>query len=624
MPETKVRKPDGSIVTVRHPQGATKEQILQFAKSRFAPDMGKPDNVSAAGQLQAAASMISAIPGQAAGGVTGLATLAATQDPKAAAEVSGSVANSLTFKPGQEGQKGLQRVSEFVKPATDAIESVEKGLGNATLEATGSPLAATAAHMAPSVILDLLGAGAGYATVKAGGRGLQSVKKIDNAIQSHVQRQGFRLRDDMGNITPEAKRAIQTDPTITQIAESALTPDEARRLRLMVERDVEPIRPNVTQSADDWRDAQDAMKRSGPVADRVSSQDVRLRELAEEGIDNLTTAADLPEVNSNVFGAIDELVGSVDNQVNAAYKLARERGMADGRVVTADDLATVLRSNMSSDRASGGVLSAIRGEMQNKGLLDGLKMTNRRITVAEAEDLRIYMNQLWKEHPEGRRIINTMKDALDDDVATAIGGDIFADARLAKQQYQRMIERSRRNKRDRSSASLLEDIIYNKVPEDKIFTKLMNARDDDFASVKSILQETPRGQAAWNDIKGQVIREALDRAIGGAGQRGGTKIFNGRLFRKYMQKYRGTKKYNELFSAEERKLIEDIEEIASFRVPDVAVPQGSGPTGFMVSEVANQIPGVGQLKMIADLAKNWKTEQKLLNPLQGRAIPPAK
>ena len=35
--ETKVKQPDGSVVTVRHPDNAAPEQILEFAKRNFKP-----------------------------------------------------------------------------------------------------------------------------------------------------------------------------------------------------------------------------------------------------------------------------------------------------------------------------------------------------------------------------------------------------------------------------------------------------------------------------------------------------------------------------------------------------------------------------------------------------------
>ena len=41
MPESKVRTPSGEIITVRHPEGATQEQIINFAKNRSIPYQSK-------------------------------------------------------------------------------------------------------------------------------------------------------------------------------------------------------------------------------------------------------------------------------------------------------------------------------------------------------------------------------------------------------------------------------------------------------------------------------------------------------------------------------------------------------------------------------------------------------
>ncbi len=66
--------------------------------------------------------------------------------------------SALTATPQtQEGQQKLAAVGEFVEPVTSALESAEKTLGQATLEATGSPELAAIAHTLPTAALEALG-----------------------------------------------------------------------------------------------------------------------------------------------------------------------------------------------------------------------------------------------------------------------------------------------------------------------------------------------------------------------------------------------------------------------------------------------------------------------------------
>jgi len=41
MPETKVKSPSGEIITVRHPEGATEEQIIEYVKNNSIPYQSK-------------------------------------------------------------------------------------------------------------------------------------------------------------------------------------------------------------------------------------------------------------------------------------------------------------------------------------------------------------------------------------------------------------------------------------------------------------------------------------------------------------------------------------------------------------------------------------------------------
>ena len=51
MPTTKVKSPDGEIITVKHPAGASQEEIIAYAKANYSPasDVGHAEGLAAAG-----------------------------------------------------------------------------------------------------------------------------------------------------------------------------------------------------------------------------------------------------------------------------------------------------------------------------------------------------------------------------------------------------------------------------------------------------------------------------------------------------------------------------------------------------------------------------------------------
>lgn len=612
MPVTKVRTPSGDIVKVQHPEGATQAQIIQFAKhqanmpTKAAPPQ-PPQDVGFKGALETAGTMLTAAASEPIAGLSGLVRLATGGSMEDAANTVSRAREMYTRQPTTpEGKQGIQNVGEFMQPVAQGLHAAEKFYGDKGYEMGGAGGGAIGATI-PTALLAILGGVTG--TV-----GKVAMPKAKSAVAAYVKEKspGIQVLDDNGALTPEAMRVISENADeASRVAGGVMTPDEAKRFNLMQEHGVEPTRANVTQSVDDWRTQQDAMKRDGPVVDRVNQQDARMTEMVDEGINDLTTAQDVVETNSSVWGAIEASVNSADNAVSKAYEAARVSGRADGRVVTTDDLLGVVRSRMGENGLSNGAVSAVRAELQNRGLVDGLKGTNIRISVEEAESIRIYLNQLYREgNPSAKRIVRTMKDALDDDVATAVGKDIFSDARAAKTSYHRMIERARRDKRDKSSSSLLEDIIENKVGEDKIFAKLSSSRSDDFMTVKRFLTNDagPEGLQAWNNVKAQALREAMERATKTGNE------FSSKQFTASLAKWRDSKKFNELFDAKERALIKNIEEIGSYRSPPRLVGTGSGPSGAAIQEIWRQIPLIGQIKWMTDLFKNWKADRRALNP----------
>lgn len=125
------------------------------------------------GRGEAALTMLT---GAAAMPIAGIAGMGAAMfdDAETAGDTVRSVQDALTYQPRlEEGQESLETVGEVLAPVGEAFSAVEEGLGEATLEATGSPALAAAAHTIPTVLTEALGLG----TMRRGSKAAQTARK---------------------------------------------------------------------------------------------------------------------------------------------------------------------------------------------------------------------------------------------------------------------------------------------------------------------------------------------------------------------------------------------------------------------------------------------------------------
>ena len=586
-----------------------------------------------AAALENLATVGSAIAAEPISGVAGIGT-SLVAGPEAGAEAVEAVQEALTLDPiTEQGRTNLVNLSKSLQPVAEILERAEQVSGDTGFDIAG-PVGGAIGASLPTAALEALGLTGLVGARRVARNAKETARRIDDlAFRSEID-----IVDDAGVVTNEAidfvENAIKrqelsgADDVVGGLQElGILTPEELKRAQVFQRRGVQPLRANLTQSTDDFRDLQDAIKRSGPVAEAVAEQDLSLARVVTEGIENIAPASgDIVQTNSNLFQAVDNVVSSLDRVVDQAYAAAR-RGAPTARNVRYDNLAGALRKNVGLENASGGIPSALRGELRNKGILtpkskfDPVGLTD----VKTAEEVRQFLNSMFdQQNPRGNSLIRELKDALDEDVAAAAGGDVFAGARKAKQEVQRIIERGQRNRRDKTKGSFLEDVIFNKISEEKIFSRLMSGRDDDFIKFKRFLLQDAgeQGFQTWQDIKGQALRNALEKATKTQGKvEGGGAVFNSRLFANEFKSLKESKKYNELFNLDERELIDDIIEIGTLRIPPRAVQSGSGPSGFAVDaarrEIIKRIPLVGpEADALMDTMKNLKTDARQLDPLK--------
>ena len=204
MPQAKVELPNGQVATLEVPAGMSNSEIQNAVQQMYdegrigQKEYGVGEGI--VGGLEAMGSVASGLLAEPVAGLTGLAQMGfGGGGAEAGAEAIQRTREALTYQPRTPaGRTGLRNIGEAVAPIIDPWVQFAEGLGEKTLEATGSPELATAARTAPDALLALTGL-----------KGLQSA------------RGGVRLLDEAGNPTIDLRRVLEQQG----LTYEALTPE---------------------------------------------------------------------------------------------------------------------------------------------------------------------------------------------------------------------------------------------------------------------------------------------------------------------------------------------------------------------------------------------------------------
>lgn len=193
MPLAKIQAPDGRIITLEVPQGATEQQILEFVQSQdlnqfqqepqpvqepVQPERGIGEQIM--GGLEGAAALGSSIVAEPLAGLAGLAaSINPFNEEGAGARRVKEAREQLTYKPKLAGAKqALGSIAETIQPAAEFLQEKEKALGDFAMEKTGSPVLAAIATTLPTALGELMG----VATLRGGASVANKVKRIKEAV----------------------------------------------------------------------------------------------------------------------------------------------------------------------------------------------------------------------------------------------------------------------------------------------------------------------------------------------------------------------------------------------------------------------------------------------------------
>jgi hypothetical protein len=225
MPIAKIQTPDGKTMTLEVPEGATDQQIIDFAIANYKPSQPQKETSimdKALGVGDAALTVGSGIVSDVIGGLSGLAqSINPWAEQGAGAKTALSVKEALSYEPRtQVGKDILGTVGDVVQPVADVANKVTKGLGNfgqetaTALGASPEVAGATGALLetAPTAIMEYLGFKGLRASTKAAVKSAPSnvkamVKEAAPTIEQ-LKTKSSQLYDQLDQSTAKIKPQI--------------------------------------------------------------------------------------------------------------------------------------------------------------------------------------------------------------------------------------------------------------------------------------------------------------------------------------------------------------------------------------------------------------------------------
>lgn len=396
-------------------------------------------------------------------------------------------------------------------------------------------------------------------------------------LQEALDKSGLSFED----LNVEANRLLQSG--------EAVDAKSVARRAFLEDQGIVPTRAQVTGEAADFQAQQELAKTSNRVRRALETQEEQLGSQFENAITSTGGSA-----NRSTSSAIDHIADrsiELDSAISNAYKQARASAPT-AKVVGVDRLIKEMRSVAGSENITGGIVGAVKDTLRNKGILGdkGFKPQGR-VSAEVAEEVRIEMNALFNSlTPRGREKLRDFKNALDDDVAEAVGVDIFQEARASKAKFERDLSRAKVNKFDTRKKNLVRDILENKVNPDRFLDDAILTRSTRSADVEQLkrfmlLDGEGPGVDAWNDVRAEAMQRIRDTAFK---EVAGEAVLSRAGLQSALDKF-GRDKLRILFSGEERKFLDDMLKVSKLREPVRGTALGRGPSAQAIGRLENVV-----------------------------------
>ena len=403
--------------------------------------------------------------------------------------------------------------------------------------------------------------------------------------------------DAAGNISEEFAESLKREGrsldeivgTLADDLDDFVDPDQVTRKAFLESQGIKPTRAQITRSADDFQVQQEAFKSSTRARTAIEGQEAALTSRFNNAVKETGGSASTP--TSTVTDALVEKATELDSNISRLYQQARDVAPGE-KNIRFERLSQKLRQLSPSNRRTGGSINAIVGDLQSKGVLDADMKVVGRISVDTAEDVRKLMNELYDPaNGFANNILRQLKDALDDDVFSAAGRDVFMAGRKAKHTFEKELSRAGVSKFDSRKANLVRDVLENKIDPDRLVETVIFGkkwRPDDLHQLKKYISSTPSGKQAFNDMRAETLHLIKEKAFTGPLDENGFKALSRDKLERAINQI-GEQKIKLLFNDSERKFLNNILQVSKLREPVRGTALGRGPSAQAIGRLEQKL-----------------------------------
>lgn len=673
MPVTSVKAPDGSIIKVNHPEGASREDIFEFALQQYQARGGEPD--AAPGEIPTAPTKeeLGQAPAPTGSGYSvgdaliGLRNMGVPNEAIAAVETlltlgTGAIGGTAGMAAGALGE-GIYQASQGQFGTPEAAKMIEESAMRTAQSLTYSPRTEMAQRMLGQVaeaseplaqLPPVLPAGlpaAAAASVPQRARMAQAaLPERPVAAPEAVPAQpaapvplGQRERTPARIVPGEGRPVAEAVDVVEEIPQAgpdsvgaARAPVEAVRRETAAQLPVPFVGKSGLTKGQATRDNNQLAFESetakltelgDPFRERYTNQTATFIQNFDALIDiNSPITRTAREVGASVDEAVRTRAEVQRKKIREAYEAARAQGDLEAPV-NLQGLANALDKVRTAEGVSPNIKAA-RQEAQRLGMIDELdsgELVGLEATINDAETLRQFINKVtnWTDRRESnfaKGLILAIDRATD-----GLGGDLYKQARTLRARYADEFENvgltakllGAKGKTSERAIALQD--VFDKVIRLSSVEEMNKVR-------KTLLNAGPKGRQAWFDLKASAMRYIRDNSLMETTDSSGQRVISSAKLNKAIREWDDAGKLEALFGKRGAQTIRDLGEMAGLILtlpPGVGNPSGTKAAFFnaMIELPASGISGlpVGSRRLLMEslqYVKNRELRKRIRDALK--------
>jgi len=536
MPVTPVKSPSGEIVKVQHPEGATQEQIIAYAKQQAKPvrppmaqrgsyyeppskreamGRGAQNIIDRAVQLGVAGGEFFRVPGYYKG-ISDDVTKNINKEQAAYKEFSAGAPRPYSEAIGGVGMTApLALIPGGTSFGTRAASGAGVGaLSGALQYDPTNSLAGTGKNVALGAAIGAVATPVvGAATDKLALGAQWLTGQIRGALANKTAGRIVNEIPDIASLPPAAQQTLIAEAQAMIAKTGTLNAEQLARKANLIAQGVTPTKSMVTRNPADWTLERNLQKLSQSPDEAISATGQKLTDVYQANDKALSAVlakiqSGLPKGSAEeqgmvVMKSVDDLAKASDKAASKIYTMVREK-YGDELASDARSLFSVIDDLKDSPAADPVTQAAIR-RLTKWGMIDkDGNLTSKTLTVKEAEGLRQFINQ--QPNVFGKQQIIK---AIDADVLSGAGQDVFSGARQAWATSKELVN----NPASQKAINTLGELTQGKAAQGFIQSQIVTAPTQDIESLLATLAKSVEPEKAIAAIRSGLMQHLESKAI---------------------------------------------------------------------------------------------------------------